>query len=330
MEKIDFVLTWVDCNDPIWRNEFYSYLPQSQCTDDISDIRYRNWENLRYWFRGVEKFAPWVNKVHLITCGHIPDWLNLNAPKLNFVKHSDYIPAEYLPTFSSRPIILNLHRIEGLSDHFVCFDDDCFLTDKVEPERFFRRGLPCDMAALNVLCPTTTFSHTILNDLCVINSSFKKSEVMRKNFRKWFSPQAGKTMLRTIFLLPVSRFSGFYNHHLPQGYRKATFKEVWERHEDILLRTTASRFRSIADVNPWVLRYWQLANGDFVPLNVRKDSAYFSISDNTLYDIVNTIECQKKKIVCLNDGKVSSFEAAKREINAAFHKILPEKSSFEK
>lgn len=330
MEKIDFVITWVDCNDPIWQNDFRLYLPQSQYTDDVSYIRYRNWDNLRYWFRGVEKFAPWVNKIHFITCGQIPDWLNLKASKLHFVKHSDYISGEYLPTFSSRPIMLNIHRIEGLSDHFVCFDDDFFLIDKVEPERFFRKGLPCDMAAFNPLSPMINFAHIVANDLCVINESFNKHEMLRKHFRKWFSLQAGNKLLRTILLLPWPHFSGFYDHHFPQGYRKSTFEEVWERHEDILLRTTASRFRSIADVNPWLFRYWQLAKGTFVPLNVNRDGAYFTISDDSLSKIVKTIEYQKKKIVCLNDGEVSSFEAAKDRINAAFHKILPEKSSFEK
>lgn len=330
MEKIDFVITWVDDNDPIWQNDFRLYLPQSQYTDDVSYIRYRNWDNLRYWFRGVEKFAPWVNKIHFITCGQIPDWLNLKASKLHFVKHSDYISGEYLPTFSSRPIMLNIHRIEGLSDHFVCFDDDFFLIDKVEPERFFRKGLPCDMAAFNPLSPMINFAHIVANDLCVINESFNKHEMLRKHFRKWFSLQAGNKLLRTILLLPWPHFSGFYDHHFPQGYRKSTFEEVWERHEDILLRTTASRFRSIADVNPWLFRYWQLAKGTFVPLNVNRDGAYFTISDDSLSKIVKTIEYQKKKIVCLNDGEVSSFEAAKDRINAAFHKILPEKSSFEK
>lgn len=330
MEKIDFVITWVDSNDPIWQKEFNTYLPQNHCMNDIRAERYRNWDNLRYWFRGVEKFAPWVNKVHFITSGQVPDWLNLNEPKLHLVKHSDYIPNEYLPTFSSRPIQLNLYRIKELSEHFVLFDDDCFLLDKVEPERFFRKGLPCDMAAFNALSPMTNFVHTVANDLCVINSSFKKHEMLRKHFWKWFSPQAGTKLLRTFFLLPWPHFTGFYDPHLPQVFLKSTFEEVWEKHSDILLRTTATRFRSVADVQIWLFRYWQLVKGDFVPLNVNRDGACFLISDDSLNKIVKTIECQKKRIVCLNDGEVSSFETAKARINAAFHKILPEKSSFEK
>lgn len=65
-------------------------------------------------------------------------------------------------------------------------------------------------------------------------------------------------------------------------------------------------------------------------MNVNRDGVYFSISDDSLNKIVETIKYQKKKIVCLNDGEVSSFAMAKEQINAAFHKILPEKSSFEK
>lgn len=32
-----------------------------------SDKAYREWGTFKYWFRGVEKFAPWVNKVYLVT-----------------------------------------------------------------------------------------------------------------------------------------------------------------------------------------------------------------------------------------------------------------------
>ncbi len=330
IEKIDFVIAWLDDTDPVWQKSLHTYLPQSHCTDDTSIIRFRNWDNLHYWFRGVEKFAPWVNKVHLITCGQTPEWLNLDAPKLHLVKHSDYIPAENLPTFNSCAIQLGLHRIEGLSEHFVCFDDDFFLIDKVGPERFFRKGLPCDLAAFKALYPQTDFIHIPVNNLCVINNSFNKRELLRKNCRKWLSAQSGKRLLRSLLLLPWAHFTGFYDHHFPLSCLKSTLEEVWERHPDIMCRTTASRFRSISDVSNWLFRYWQLAKGDFAPLNVYKDSEYFQLFDHTLDDAVRTIELQKKKIICLNDGEVSDFEVAKNRINAAFEKILPDKSSFEK
>ena len=107
-------------------------------------VRYREWDTLRYWFRAVEKYAPWVNQVYFVTCGHVPKWLNMDAPKLHFVRHQDYIPEQYLPTFSSHPIELNLHRIEGLSEHFVYFNDDFYLTAPVQETDFFVNGLPCD------------------------------------------------------------------------------------------------------------------------------------------------------------------------------------------
>ncbi len=116
-EKIDFVITYVDGNDPEWLAERNKYLfGVDKLTDTIE--RYRNWENLQYWFRGIEKFAPFVNKIHFITSSRVPEWLNMNNPKLNVVRHSDYIPEEYLPTFSSIPIELNLHRLEDLRRKF--------------------------------------------------------------------------------------------------------------------------------------------------------------------------------------------------------------------
>lgn len=334
MEKIDFVIPWVDNTDPDWQKSFKTYLPQSSRSSDTREIRYRNWENLKYWFRGVEKFAPWVNKVHFITCGHKPDWLNLNAPKLHFVKHSDYIPSEYLPTFSTRPILLNIHRIESLSEQFVCFDDDCFLINKVQPERFFKGKLPCDMAVMRALTPRIPFSHNILSNICVLNSTFRKHEVVRKNWRKWFSPQIGCQVFQTLIAQTWSGFSNFNNHHFPQGYLKSTLKEVWKLHEDVLLRTTAERFRTPIDVTPWLFRYWQLAKGDFVQLDLNRDSKYFEISVRSLDKITLVIRKQTNKVIVINDGDSSSFaqmtfEEAKEKLNASFSEILPEKSSFE-
>lgn len=142
MDKIDFVLPWVDGSDSAWIKQRNEYLGIKN--DQTQDSRFRDWENLQYWFRGVEKFAPWVNHIYFVTWGHIPSWLNTDHPKLTVVKHEDYIPKQYLPTFSSHPIELNMHRIRGLSEQFVYFNDDTFIINKMEPEDFFRNGLPRD------------------------------------------------------------------------------------------------------------------------------------------------------------------------------------------
>ncbi|MEX6253875.1 hypothetical protein [Providencia huaxiensis] len=60
------------------------------------------------------KICALQHKIHFVTCGHYPNWLDINNHKINFVKHSDFIPKEYLPTFNSHTIELNLHRIKGL------------------------------------------------------------------------------------------------------------------------------------------------------------------------------------------------------------------------
>lgn len=88
--KIDFVIPWVDGTDLEWINEKNKYLPEDQKKLSTSEERYRSWDNLQYWFRGVEKFAPWVNHIYFVTWGHIPKWLNVSHEKLVIVKHQDY------------------------------------------------------------------------------------------------------------------------------------------------------------------------------------------------------------------------------------------------
>ena len=76
-EKIDFVITWVDGNDPMWLKEKkeYEIIPNKDEMFELwnnNTIRYRDWDLLKYWFRGVEENASWVNKIYFITYGHLP------------------------------------------------------------------------------------------------------------------------------------------------------------------------------------------------------------------------------------------------------------------
>ena len=99
---------------------------------------------------------------------------------MHIVRHEDYIPKEYLPTFSSHPIELNIHRIAGLADHFVYFNDDVFLTAPVTPDDFFQNGLPRDTCRFSVVHPRSAsdvFAHILLNNAGVLNAPCGLSHV---------------------------------------------------------------------------------------------------------------------------------------------------------
>lgn len=324
---MDFVIIWVDGDDPEWRAQYGKYALIDK--GDTREVRFRDWNNLKYWFRGVEKFAPWVDKIHFVTCGHYPEWLNRDAPKLNLVKHSDYIPEKYLPTFNSCTIELNLHRIEGLSEEFVYFNDDFFIIDHRSPEHYFRNGLPCDIAALNMLNPEG-IAHNILTVLSCVNENFDKREVMKKNFGKWYNPKYGKYLFRTLLLTPWPRFGGLLDPHLPNSFLKSTFDKVWKANEEILDRTCRDRFRGGVNVNQYLIRYWQLMEGNFHPYNTVRDSIYLDVNHDTVAIAEDVISNRRKSVVVLNDGVTKDFDSICGRVIESFEAILPEKSIYEK
>ena len=246
---IDFVVTWVDGNDSEWLAEKNKYSTAKK-NNGSSKNRYRDWGWMRYWFRGVEKFAPWVHHVYFVTCGHYPPWLNFQHPKLRLVCHKDYIPEECLPTYNSNVIELFINRIKGLEEQFVLFNDDMFLTAPVTPEDFFRKGLPCESALLDAVVLTETqdiFPHTILNNFGIINQNFDKQEVLRRNAYKFFSPRYGKDLVRNVMLCSLKYFSVFRDLHLPTSYQKKVFDEVWKKEGDLLQECGLHRFRCSED-----------------------------------------------------------------------------------
>lgn len=336
--NIDFVITWVDGNDPTWREEKSKWSPSKK--SDANNNRYRDWDNLKYWFRSVEANAPWVHKIYFVTCGHYPEWLNLNHPKLAFVKHSDYIPAEYLPTFSSRAIDMNFHRIADLSEHFVYFNDDMFLLNPVDPSLFFKNNLPCDTAIGNALFwgskEKRAFNRIYLAplmDMILINQNFHKGKAIMKDLGKWFSVRYGLKSIRTLLLMPWHGFTGLMSYHLPYSYLKSTYKEVWKREFEACDMACVHKFRENIDVNHWLFSYWQIASGNFYPRNP-KIGTQFALSDDMEKNklIESSIIKKKFKMVCLNDEVLNDelFEVVRDSLNSTFEKIFPNKSSFEK
>ena len=327
-EKIDFVVIWVDGNDKEWQRERNIYAGKEP--EDLAGYRYRDWELLKYWFRGVEKFAPWVNNVYFVTCGHYPEWLNLNNPKLKFVSHKDYIPKEYLPTFSSHPIELNLHRIPELSEKFIYFNDDTFLINYMKKEDFFIDNLPRYIAGADINdSDNGIFSYILLNNMQLLLKGKRKKDILKKHFNKWISTKyTFKTNLKTLLLTPFNNFSIINNPHIPVPILKSTIEKLWEEEYEILHNTSSHKFRDKQDVNQYIFSWRNILDGTFYPAKEKNGRYYNLKSDNKI--LIEDIKKQKYKLICINDSSENiDFDKTKEELIKTFETILPEKSSFE-
>lgn len=338
---IDVVITWVDGDDPEWKQEKLKFersltgdaLPSQSDSSDDCDERYRDWDMLKYLFRGIEKFMPWVRTIHFVTCGQIPVWMNVNHPQLNLVNHRDYMPADYLPSYNSNAIEVNFHRIPGLSEHFIYFNDDMLITDKLSREDFFIGGYPVDMLALQPVVANPSnevMSHIYLNNTLVIARHFKKLENMKAHPHNYFNRSYPLKYyvynhLEKVFPL----YSGFYTVHGPSPLCKSTFEELWDKEFDVMDSTSRHHLRSGDDISQYLLREWKKQKNEFISANVDKLLGYYNISNNYM-PIVKAITSQKHKMVCLNDANEPvEFDKIKSEIISAFEQIFPNKSSFE-
>jgi len=135
---IDLVFTWVDGNDAAWRELRAGYDTTHVHVEASSSARFIDRDEIRYALRSVAFNAPWVNHIYIVTEGHAPAWLDRTSDKVTVVTHREIFSDEsVLPTFNSHAIEANIHRIPGLSEHFIYLNDDMFFGRPVRPELFF-------------------------------------------------------------------------------------------------------------------------------------------------------------------------------------------------
>lgn len=327
---IDFVITWVDMNDPKWQVDFVKYSgKQENIKNGVSKARFRDYGFLKYWFRGVEQFAPWVRKIHFVTCGQKPEWLDENHPKIHLVNHADYIPKRFLPTFNSVVIEYYLHKIPDLAEHFVYFNDDFYIINTVREERFFKNGLPCDIATFLYNPSWSQWYRTLENSISIINRHFDKKDVMERFHDKWFDKSYGSKACWNYILKPYGKFIPLRTPHNAQPYLKSTFNEVWAVAEKELTQASGNRFRALNDYTPELFRTWQICRGNFEPYNTYRDTKMFPLVIRAR-QAVRAIYEQSYSLICLNDNvHIRHYDQVMKNICSAFEHILPEKSSFE-
>lgn len=327
---IDIVVTWVDMNDPEWQQDFAKYSGEKKhIANGVSEARFRDNGFLKYWFRGVEKFAPWVRKIHFVTSGQKPEWLDETNPKLHLVNHSDYIPEQYLPTFNSVVIERYIHKIPGLAEHFVYFNDDFYIIGPIGPERFFHKGLPCDIATFLYNPSWSQWYRTLKNNIRIINRHFDKKEVLGRDHDKWFHESYGSRRLWNYLLKPYGKFITLRTPHNAQPYLKSTFDEVWAAAGKELAETSVNRFRAMDDYTPELFRTWQICRGNFEPYNTYQDTKMFPLVIKST-QAIKAICNQSYSLICLNDHvRIRHYDRVISELRNAFESILPDKSGFE-
>lgn len=330
-EEIDIVVTWVDMDDPEWKKDFLKYSGKAENSKNgVTDARFRDYGFLKYWFRGVEKFMPWVRKIHFVTSGQKPEWLDEKNPKLNLVSHKHFIPQEFLPTYNSVVIERYIHKIPGLSERFVYFNDDFYPINHIKPERFFLGGLPCDIAAFQYSPAWSQFYVTLNNNIRLINRNFNKKEVLKRDHDKWFAPVYGSKLFTNKLLKPYPKFITLCIPHNAQPYLKSTFDEVWKAEGEELTRTSANRFRDYSDYTPELFRTWQICRGNFEPYNTYQDTKMFPLMVKSK-QAIEAVRKQSYSLVCLNDNvNIRNYNQVMESLRSAFESILPAKSSFEK
>ncbi len=334
MPDIDIVVMWVDGSDPDWLAE-KSRFDKLGRSDSNGAFCFRDYGLMKYWFRAVETYIPWFRKIHFVTWGHLPAFLDTSHPKLNIVYHRDFMPEGTLPCFNSSALEMNLFRINGLSEHFIYFNDDMFVLRPLDQTDFFtEKGIPCcqfaEMPAIHK-GPHGAWKMLYVNGMSIINQHFSKRECQRVNFFKYYNIKYrwydNVRSLAMKYLFPDS-FVGFKTYHVPAPFCKKTFKKIWEKEPDLMEKMSRHKFREYTDVNQWLAIWWQLAEGNFKPR--RMDSMSIGIDNSTVDQVCEWIKGQTFEMFCINDNlDEKSFPAIMDRLQDAFETILPGKSSFE-
>ncbi|MDL2241484.1 Stealth CR1 domain-containing protein [Bacteroidales bacterium OttesenSCG-928-L03] len=135
---IDLVYLWVDGSDPNWVAKYNAFIGKAEEPSEINcKGRTADNDELKYSLRSVEKHAPWIRHIYIVTNEQTPAWLDTSNPRIKLIDHKDILPPESLPCFNPRVVEYALYKIPGLAEHFLYANDDMFINKPVTPDDFF-------------------------------------------------------------------------------------------------------------------------------------------------------------------------------------------------
>lgn len=332
--KIDIVYTWVDGSDPIWdkkrrkrAEEIGTVLP-----DANNDARFMDNNELKYSLRSVHQFAPWINKIFIVTDNQIPNWLNTDHPKIKIVDHKDiFTKKENLPSFSARGIESQIHHIKQLSEHFIYFNDDMFLGRPSNLNDFFTvNGKPYIFVSEILPIPNRKFY------------DISKRDVLKRNDHQYAVVNSRKLVTES------QKKSVYYNvRHGVKPLLKSVLEQIEKNFSSELLKTSANSFRTLDDVLMFHLfafyaiikklgrpKYLKTVSKKKAIIDLFSSSynkftfGYINLHDKNLDENLEAILNNEPFIVCLNQTP-STPDSSIKKIKDFLDIYFPNKSPFE-
>lgn len=311
---IDMVYTWVDGDDPDWRRR-KSFEEGILLEDDFNDTaasfsRYASRDELKYSLRSVEYYANWINHIYIVTDQQVPNWLNVEHPKISVIDHREiFTDPDVLPVFNSHAIESQLHHIDGLSEKYIYLNDDFFLMRPVEPRLFYTgnglsRFFP-STAPLDIDPPSA-------RDLPVLSAA--------KRNRQYMAEEHGRTV--------TNKFK-----HTPQPQLKSVLEAMERNHPEMFAQISASKFRHPDDYSiPSALYHFEAyARGRAINSRIRY--AYMDIArpDVELY-LQRLARRRNLDVLCLNDTNTDEANAERLDylLRSFLEARFPVQSTFEK
>ncbi len=310
--EIDLVYLWVDGNDPVWRAKREALTGK---TDEGSAAnckgRYVDNDELKYSLRSVEKYAPWIRRIFIVTDNQIPAWLDTANPKVQIVDHRDILPPESLPCFNSSVIEKFLYKIPGLSEQFLYANDDTFINRTVSAADFFTAdGLP------------------------IIRLTRKRFRKLRWWWRERIRKKPLQNYSRTICNASdlVMRKYGVYctglPHHNIDAYLKSDCRRVAEQiFRDEFKATEKNYLRSDDDLQRVVYSYVALIEKRaHLRHPSKRESLHVLIHKERHY---RKFERYAPMLFCMNDSQYAA-DSDRERTKVFLERLFPEKSGFEK
>ena len=310
--NIDLVYLWVDGNDPKWQAKRNAFL-ERKVENSLSSFngRYVNNDELKYSLRSVERYAPWIRKIFIVTDDQTPEWLDIENPKIKIIDHKEILPAESLPCFNSNVLEHFLCKISNLSEYFILSNDDTFFNKIVSPTTFFGKdGYP------------------------IIRLTRKPFRRFRWFLREQIFKKPHKLYSKALFNaaeLVKQKFGFFYNglpHHNIDSYLKSDCIRVGEQiFKNEIDHTKMNHIRNANDIQRIVYSYVALAEK-------RGHLRYVSNDESLHIHIQKDRHFEKLKkfnptFFCMNDTEYAD-DNDRMKLKVWLSTRFPEKSEFEK